>query len=84
MVGVVTAASRTPKTIAVEVEYLVKHPKYGKYLRRRMKLKAHDEQQIAKMGDQVELMETRPISKTKTWRLVKVLVSKPQDVAVVG
>jgi len=55
------------------MEYKVKHPKYGKYIRRRTKLYAHDETNIAKVGDQVEIMECRPMSKTKHWRLVRVV-----------
>jgi len=55
------------------MEYKVKHPKYGKYIRRRTKLYAHDEENLAKIGDQVEIMECRPISKTKHWRLVRVV-----------
>ena len=61
------------KTIKVVMEYKVKHPKYGKYIRRRTKLYAHDETNIAKVGDQVEIMECRPMSKTKHWRLVRVV-----------
>ena len=61
------------KTIKVVMERQVKHPKYGKYIRRRTKLHAHDEENLAKTGDQVEIMECRPISKTKHWRLVRVV-----------
>ena len=61
------------KTINVVMEHRVKHPKYGKYIRRRTKLHAHDEQNLAKIGDQVEIMECRPMSKTKHWRLVRVV-----------
>ncbi len=61
------------KTIKVVMEYKVKHPKYGKYIRRRTKLYAHDEKNLAKLGDQVEIMECRPMSKTKHWRLVRVV-----------
>ncbi len=70
--GFVESAMRD-KTINVVMERRVKHPKYGKYIRRRTKLHAHDEQNIAKIGDQVEIMECRPISKTKHWRLVRVV-----------
>jgi small subunit ribosomal protein S17 len=61
------------KTIVVEVEDRVKHPLYGKVMRRTSKLKAHDEQNTAGIGDRVLLMETRPLSATKRWRLVEVL-----------
>jgi len=79
MVGVVTAAHKTPKTLRVEVEFLVRHPKYGKYMRDRSILHVHDEKQEAALGDRVQVMECRPISKLKTWRLVKVLERAPQD-----
>ena len=61
------------KTIVVEVEDRVKHPLYGKVIRRTSKLKAHDEQNVAGIGDRVLIMETRPLSATKRWRLVEVL-----------
>lgn len=79
MVGVVTSAHKTPKTLRVKVEFLVRHPKYGKYMRDRSVLHVHDEKQEAAHGDRVQVMECRPISKTKTWRLVKVLERAPQD-----
>jgi small subunit ribosomal protein S17 len=79
MVGVVTSANKTPKTIRVEVEYLTRHAKYGKYLRRSIRLHAHDEKGEAKTGDRVQVMECRPMSKTKKWRLVKVIEAAPQD-----
>ena len=71
-VGVVTSDRRN-KTITVSVSRLVKHPRYGKYLRRSTKFAAHDEQNQARKGDQVEIMETRPLSKQKRWRLLRVL-----------
>ena len=70
--GVVRSAG-CDLTITVVMERRVKHPKYGKYLRRRTKLHAHDEKNVAKVGDTVEIMECRPISKTKRWRLVRVV-----------
>ena len=73
MNGVVTSAHKTPQTICVEVRYQVRHRKYGKFLRRSTRLHAHDAKGQAKLGDRVEVMECRPMSKTKTWRLVKVL-----------
>ena len=61
------------KTVVVAVEDRVKHPMYGKIIRRTNKLKAHDEQNTAGVGDRVLLMETRPLSATKRWRVVEVL-----------
>ena len=61
------------KSIVCQIDYKVKHPRYGKYIRRRTKLGVHDPQNQASVGDHVEIIECRPISKTKTWRLVKVL-----------
>jgi small subunit ribosomal protein S17 len=71
-VGQVTS-DKANKTIAVEVNRLVKAPKYGKFLRRTTRYQAHDEKREAHVGDTVEIMETRPISKTKRWRLVRVM-----------
>jgi small subunit ribosomal protein S17 len=61
------------KSIVVAIERLVPHPLYKKYFRRTTKLMAHDEQQQAKVGDLVKIMETRPLSKRKRWRLVEIL-----------
>ena len=61
------------KSIKVAVDYKVRHPKYGKYIKRRMKLSVHDEQNRAGVGDLVEVAQCRPYSKTKSWRLVSVL-----------
>jgi len=61
------------KTVVVEVEDRVKHPLYGKVMRRTSKLKAHDEQNACGIGDRVLLMETRPLSATKRWRIVEIL-----------
>jgi len=61
------------KTVVVAVEDRVRHPMYGKIIRRTNKLKAHDEQNTAGVGDRVLLMETRPLSATKRWRVVEVL-----------
>lgn len=66
-------SDKMEKTIVVEVEDRVKHPLYGKVLRRTSKLKAHDEQNTAGIGDRVLVMETRPLSATKRWRLVEIL-----------
>jgi len=72
MIGVVTSA-KTLKTITVEVQRVFKHEKYGKYLRRRKRYLAHDEKREAREGDRVEVESTRPLSKNKRWRLVRVL-----------
>ena len=66
-------SDKMDKTIVVEVEDRVKHPLYGKVMRRTSKLKAHDEQNTAGIGDRVLLMETRPLSATKRWRVVEIL-----------
>jgi small subunit ribosomal protein S17 len=66
-------SDKMDKTIVVNVEERVKHPLYGKVLRRNIKLKAHDEAGVAGIGDRVVIMETRPLSATKRWRLVEVL-----------
>ena len=70
--GVVTS-DRMEKTISVRVDRMVQHPRYKKYLLRHVTFKAHDEKREAREGDLVEIMETRPLSKTKNWRLVRVV-----------
>lgn len=62
-------ANKTQKTISVLVYRTVKHDKYGKYVKKSTVLKAHDEKQVAKVGDTVTIVESRPISKTKRWTL---------------
>jgi small subunit ribosomal protein S17 len=66
-------SDKMDKTVVVEVEDRVKHRLYGKVLRRTSKLKAHDEANSAGVGDRVLLMETRPLSATKRWRIVEIL-----------
>jgi small subunit ribosomal protein S17 len=66
-------SDKMDKTIVVEVEDRKKHPRYGKVVRSTSKLKAHDEQNAAGIGDRVLLMETRPLSATKRWRVVEIL-----------
>ena len=66
-------SDKMDKTIVVTLEDRVKHPLYGKVIRRTSKVKAHDEQNSAGIGDRVRLMETRPLSATKRWRLVEIL-----------
>jgi small subunit ribosomal protein S17 len=66
-------SDKMDKTVVVEVEDRVKHPLYGKVLRRTSKLKVHDEQNSCGIGDRVLIMETRPLSATKRWRIVEIL-----------
>jgi len=66
-------SDKMDKTVVVTLEDRVKHPLYGKVIRRTSKVKAHDEQNSAGIGDRVRLMETRPLSATKRWRLVEIL-----------
>jgi small subunit ribosomal protein S17 len=66
-------SDKMDKTVVVNVEDRVKHAKYGKVLRRNIKLKVHDEENTAGIGDRVRIMETRPLSATKRWRIVEVL-----------
>lgn len=66
-------SDKMEKTIVVELESRVQHPKYGKIIRTTTKVKAHDEEGTAGIGDRVTLMETRPLSATKRWRLVEIL-----------
>ena len=72
LTGRVTS-NKMQKTIAVEIERLVKHPKYGKYIRRTTKLLAHDEKGESREGDLVSITPCRPLSRRKSWRLLKVL-----------
>ena len=69
----IVVSDKMQKTVVVEVEDRVKHPLYGKVMRRTSKLKAHDEQNTCGIGDRVLLMETRPLSATKRWRVVEIL-----------
>lgn len=71
-VGVVTSDKRA-KTRKVEITFTVKQPKYGKYIKRTSVFHVHDEKNESKVGDRVEIANCRPISKTKSWRLVKVV-----------
>jgi len=70
--GIVSSSTRE-KTITVKVERRIQHPMYGKYVKVTKKFHAHDEANAAGVGDTVEIMETRPLSKTKRWRLVQVI-----------
>ncbi|HPF39244.1 MAG TPA: 30S ribosomal protein S17 [Phycisphaerae bacterium] len=71
-IGVVETSKRD-KTIKVRIDRLLRHPKYGKYMQRRLVLHAHDEKNEAQVGDVVEISECRPISKTKSWRLLRII-----------
>jgi small subunit ribosomal protein S17 len=66
-------SSKMQKTIAVEIERVVKHPMYGKYMRRTTKLLAHDEKSEAKEGDKVSIAQSRPLSRRKAWTLVSII-----------
>lgn len=79
-IGVVTS-DKMNKTRRVEIARLVKHPRYGKYIRRRTICHVHDEQNQSRTGDSVEIMESRPLSKTKHWRLVRVVSRAQQGLA---
>ena len=71
-IGMVVS-DKMQKTVVVSIERRVQHPVYGKMVRRTKKLKAHDEQNEAKTGDTVRIMETRPLSKDKRWRVVEII-----------
>ena len=72
MIGKVVS-NKMDKTIVVAIEYKVKHPLYGKIVKRTYKLKAHDEENVCSIGDKVKVMETRHLSKDKRWRLVEIV-----------
>ena len=72
MTGVVVS-DKMDKTVVVLVSRLIKHPVYKKYIKRRAKFMAHDEQNSARMGDTVEIIESRPLSKFKRWRMTKIV-----------
>ena len=69
----VVSSNKMDKTITVKVERKVKHPIYGKFLKKSTKFHAHDEKNECSIGDTVKIMESRPLSKTKRWRLVEVV-----------
>ena len=72
MVGLVSS-DKMDKTVVVSVVNNVKHPEYGKIIKRTYKLKAHDENNECRVGDRVKVMETRPLSKDKRWRVVEIV-----------
>ncbi|MCE2711774.1 MAG: 30S ribosomal protein S17 [Cryomorphaceae bacterium] len=71
-IGIVTS-DKMQKSIVVAVERKVKHPKYGKFVKKTTKFVAHDENNDCNIGDTVKIMETRPLSKSKNWRLVEII-----------
>ena len=77
VIGMVTS-DRVPKTRKVVFEYLARHAKYNKFVKRQTVLHVHDEKNESRVGDQVEVMSCRPISKTKTWRLVRIVIKGTQ------
>ena len=77
-IGVVTSDARD-KTRTVTVEFLARHSKYGKYMRRRSRFHVHDENNESHNGDRVEIVECRPISKNKAFRLVRIVEKAPQN-----
>ena len=76
-------SNKMNKSVTVSVERLIKHPVYGKFIRRTTKIMAHDEEQTCREGDTVAIVECRPISKRKSWKVVEVLERAPVD-AVAG
>ena len=69
----VVISNKIDKTIVVKAERLVKHPVFHKYVRKHVKYKAHDEQNLSKLGDTVLIIESRPLSKEKRWRMLEIL-----------
>ena len=77
-VGIVTSDTRD-KTRTVSVDFQQRHSKYGKYIKRQQKFHVHDEANSSKAGDRVEIARCRPLSKTKNWRLIRVIESAPAE-----
>ncbi|MCH7781942.1 30S ribosomal protein S17 [candidate division KSB1 bacterium] len=69
----IVASDKMDKTIVVKVERKIKHPMYGKYIKRTNKFRVHDQENACNVGDFVKIAETRPLSKSKRWRLVEIL-----------
>ena len=69
----VVVSDKMDKTVVVMVERMVRHPRYGKYIKRRKKYHAHDEKNECRTGDVVEIIESRPLSRTKRWRVVRII-----------
>jgi len=78
----VVISDRMQKTITVQIERRVRHPKFGKFLRRYSTFKCHDEKRQAKVGDRVLIVASRPLSRTKRWTLVKVVARAQADAPV--
>lgn len=76
MIGIVVS-DKMDKTVVVAIENSVRHPMYNKIMTRTKKYKAHDEENACKVGDKVKIMETRPLSKDKCWRVVEILEKAP-------
>lgn len=72
-------SNKMNKTIVVQVERKVKHPTYGKYVKKSSKMYVHDEENTSRVGDLVRIQETRPLSRTKRWKLVEVLKREDQE-----
>ncbi len=73
LIGNVLSSGKMDKTVVVSIERLAKHPFYGKYIKKRVKYAAHDDKNQCGVGDRVMLVETRPLSKTKRWRVKEIL-----------
>ncbi len=71
-------SDKMDKTVVVAIETLVRHPLYGKIIKRTKKFKAHDEENACRIGDKVRVMETRPLSKEKRWRVIEILEREQQ------
>lgn len=82
-VGIVESDKRD-KTRKVSIGFTVKHPKYGKYLKKRTMLQVHDENNVSRTGDRVEIAECRPISRTKSWIVVRVVEAAAEGEPFVG
>jgi small subunit ribosomal protein S17 len=74
-------SSKMQKSVTVSIERLVKHPAYGKFIRRTTKVMAHDEEGTCREGDTVAIVECRPISKRKAWRVVEIIARAPVESA---
>lgn len=81
--GIVETDARA-KTRKVVVSYMAKHPKYGKYIRQRTVLHVHDENNESKVGDVVEVVQCRPLSKTKCWKLVRIVEKRSEQAAALA
>ena len=77
-------SNKMQKSVTVLIERLVKHPAYGKFIRRTTKVMAHDEEGTCRAGDTVAIVECRPISKRKSWRVVEIVARAPVETPVAG